>query len=139
MLDGFEVTGDPRERVTRGEVNAHVAEKLGQAVSNMLAVEVMTEALTMGWMAIISDGRRLWRGVRRRPVAPVVPKAPAAPTSVEAALRRENAIYRQALEHVLRVALDAELGGGSPLSYYLVEELGCVLRKKRPAHAGDET
>lgn len=54
-------------------------------------------------------------------------------TKTLSALKRECSTLRQALEDVLDLALTEELSRGGPLGYRIVEFVGAVLRKKRPA------
>jgi hypothetical protein len=60
------------------------------------------------------------------------------PNRIVSALKRDCSTLRQALEDVLDLALTEELSRGGPLGYRLVELVGAVLRKKRPAPLTDE-
>lgn len=72
ILDKFEITGDPHDRLRRTEVLAELAHALKMRVSNnYFARKVILEVEALGAVAIKPHNKRFYRGIRRRPVGAI--------------------------------------------------------------------
>lgn len=68
VIDGFEATGDRKDRVRRMDVYRHVAGRLNVHLNNDRCNEIRTVALSLPGVYPVVGGRVHWfRGLRKRP------------------------------------------------------------------------